>query len=174
MKQKTNFLSKNKILLLLIPVLIAVYFIYTKSDNKPVEQKMTAFDSFEFKKEGELTFLTSNEKFITQIDIEIADDDESRTTGLMFRNKLEPQQGMLFVFDIERVQSFWMKNTVLPLDMIFVNKENVIVKIHKNTTPFSEQSYASLTPALYVVEVNAGFTDKFSIHEGDKIVWRKV
>lgn len=176
MKQKRNSLGNKKFLLiLLIPILIIIYFIFSKPVEKTdKENKMTAFDSFDFKKEGELTFLTSDEKFITRIDIEIADDDDSRTTGLMFRNKLELNQGMLFVFDFEREQSFWMKNTVLSLDMIFVNKENKIVKIHTNTTPFSEKSYSSFEPAIYVIEVNAGFTNKYSIQEGDKIVWRKV
>lgn len=79
-----------------------------------------------------------------------------------------------FIFTNEEPQSFWMQHTPLSLDMIFVNKENEIVKIHKNTTPFSEQSYPSGRPAKYVVEVNAGYTDKFQIEEGDKIVWRRL
>lgn len=156
-------------------LLIAVYFIFfndTQTTNKEKEVKM--FDSFEFKSEGQLSFLTKDGQFISQIDIEIADDNDSRTTGLMYRNRMEENQGMLFVFEREDIQSFWMKNTVLSLDMIFVNNENVIVKIHKNTTPFSEQSYSSLAPSIYVVEVNAGYTDKFSIKEGDKISWRKI
>lgn len=173
-KVKTNpkkyYLSIASVILL-----AAIYFIFfNKPESNGDKKEVKAFDSFDFKMEGQLTFLTANNQFISQIDIEIADDDDSRATGLMYRNKLAENQGMLFIFDTENIQSFWMKNTVLSLDMIFVNKENEIVKIHKNTIPFSEQSYNSLKPSIYVVEVNAGYTDSHSIKVGDKISWRKL
>jgi len=174
LKSKPNSKKYFSIVLILI-ILVSIYFIFFDKSTKPnEEQTMKAFDSFEFRLEGQLSFLKKNNQFISQIDIEIADDDESRATGLMYRNKLAENQGMLFTFDSENIQSFWMKNTVLSLDMIFVNKENEIVKIHKNTIPFSEQSYSSMKPATYVVEVNAGYTDKYLIAEGDKISWRKL
>ena len=66
-----------------------------------------------------------------------------------------------------------MRNTIIPLDIIFVNSKKKIIKIHKKTEPFSERSLPSFKPALYVVEVNAGFTDKFGIKEGDHIDWRR-
>jgi len=91
----------------------------------------------------------------------------------MYRDKLAENQGMLFVFEGEEDRSFWMKNTVLSLDMIFVNGKNQIVTIHKNTTPYSEQSYASTNPSQYVVEVNAGYTDKHKISVGDHITWSR-
>jgi len=80
---------------------------------------------------------------------------------------------MLFIFSTEEPQSFYMKNTVMPLDIIFINSKKHIVKIHKNTKPFSEQSLPSLKPAIYVVEVIAGYTDKHSIKEGQLIDWRR-
>jgi uncharacterized membrane protein (UPF0127 family) len=87
---------------------------------------------------------------------------------------MREDRGMFFIFPNERRQSFWMRNTQLALDMFFVNSKNEIVTIHKNTTPFSDQSYASTAPAIYVIEVVAGFTDKYNIREGDKIVWRRI
>ncbi len=131
-------------------------------------------DLYKFKKEGELTFTKANGDYITTIDIEIADTEVKRARGLMFREHLGENQGMLFVFPEESYQAFWMKNTVIPLDMIFVNKNRTIVTIHKNTTPYSEQTYPSSKPAIYVVEVNAGFTDKYNIEVGDKIAWRII
>jgi len=176
MNLKKKIFTKSNILLFSIPIIVLFYFILSKNDSieQKTENKMKTFDSFEFKKEGELTFINTRNQFISKVDIEIADDNDSRATGLMFRKKLDINQGMLFIFDYEDYQSFWMKNTVLSLDMIFVNKNNEIIKIHKHTTPFSEQSYPSINPSIYVIEVNAGYTDQFSIKEGDKVNWRKV
>ncbi len=126
---------------------------------------------YNFTKEGELTFTDSTGKEITKIDIEIADTDYDRQLGLMNRKSMEENQGMLFVFPTERYQSFWMLNTLFSLDMLFINSNKEIVTIHKNTTPLSQQSYPSSKPAIYVLEVVAGYTAKFNIKEGDKIYW---
>jgi uncharacterized membrane protein (UPF0127 family) len=75
----------------------------------------------------------------------------------------------LFIFDEEEIQGFWMKNTYIPLDMLFINAQHEIVTIHPNTTPLTEWNYASTHPALYVVEVNGGYCLKHRIGVGDKI-----
>ena len=126
-----------------------------------------------FKKQGECTITNREDKPIVSIDIEIADDDNKREVGLMGRPVMEERQGMLFVFDQDYMASFWMKNTILPLDIIFINKLGEIVTICRNTTPFSEQSYSATAMALLVLEVNAGFTDKYGIKEGDRISWKR-
>ncbi len=126
---------------------------------------------YNFKKEGELTFANSTDKEITKIDIEIADNDYERQLGLMNRKSMGENQGMLFIFPAERYQSFWMLNTLFSLDILFINSNKEIVTIHKNTAPISEQSYPSSKPAIYVLEVVAGFTDKYNIKEGDRIYW---
>lgn len=126
-----------------------------------------------FKKEGTLTFLKKSALPIIAIDIEVADDDSKREVGLMGRPTMEERQGMLFVFEQAQFQSFWMHNTILPLDMIFIDANRTIKTIHKNTTPFSDQTYQSTAPVNYVLEVNAGFTDKYNIVVGDKIDWKK-
>ncbi|MGD0037660.1 MAG: DUF192 domain-containing protein [Bacteroidota bacterium] len=126
-----------------------------------------------FKKQGECTITNREDKPIVSIDIEIADDDSKREVGMMGRPTMEERQGMLFVFEEEQMASFWMKNCILPLDMIFINKLGEIVTICKNTTPFSEQAYSATAMTLLVLEVNAGFTDKYSIKEGDRISWKR-
>jgi uncharacterized protein len=126
---------------------------------------------YKFKKEGELTFVDSVENPIIKIDIEIADNDYERQLGLMNRQSMEEMQGMLFIFPQQQYQSFWMRNTLFSLDMLFINSNKDIVTIHKNTTPLSEQSYPSSAPAIYVLEVNAGFCDRHNIKLGDKIFW---
>jgi uncharacterized membrane protein (UPF0127 family) len=129
--------------------------------------------AYMFKKQGELRFLTPKQDFIAGIDIELAQNESQQQLGLMYRDTLAENQGMLFVFDNEEVRSFWMKNTILSLDMIFVNAHNEIVTIHKYTTPYLEETYESTKPAKYVIELNAGYTDSRQISVGDRISWSR-
>lgn len=161
---------------LLILALIAV-FTYQPS-RTPVSTPTTTTtanqpSAYEFVKQGEVRFMTPKQGFITAIDVELAQDEAERQLGLMYRDKMAENQGMLFIFEDETTRSFWMKNTVLPLDMLFINANNEIVTIHKSTTPYSEESYTSTKPAKFVLEVNAGFTDKYKIAVGDRITWRR-
>lgn len=134
-------------------------------------RKQNAEGEYFFKKEGELSFIDSLNNTKAKIDIEIADNDYERQLGLMKRKSMEEKQGMLFIFPVEEMQSFWMRNTLISLDMIFVNAQKEIVTIHKNTRALSDQSYPSSAPAIYVLEVIGGFTDKHNIKEGDKVSW---
>jgi hypothetical protein len=149
-----------------IVVLIAIFFVLNNCDDDNNNMHY-----YKFKKEGELTFTDSIGTSILKIDIEIADNDYERQLGLMNRENMEEMQGMLFIFSNERLQSFWMLNTLFSLDMIFINSNKEIVTIHKNTKPLSEQSYPSSKPAQYVLEMNAGFTDTHNIKLGDKVFW---
>ena len=132
-----------------------------------------AEESIHFRKDGELRFLSGGEE-IVRIDIEIAESDSARERGLMQRESLPERSGMLFVFPREEIQSFWMANTPLALDLIFVDADSQIVDIEKYTRPFSSASIASDQPAQYVVEVRAGFSDSFGITEGDAVRWRRT
>jgi uncharacterized membrane protein (UPF0127 family) len=126
-----------------------------------------------FKKQGELTITKNNGNPIVTIDIEIADDESKREIGMMGRPTMEERQGMFFIFEEEYIGSFWMKNTILPLDIIFINKLGEIITIHKNAVPFSEQTYQATGLTLFVLEVNADFSDKYGIAEGDRISWKR-
>lgn len=169
----------TQIFVVLILVVFVFYFVMSNLiNNSPnvtedVEKSMNNKTTFTFAKEGELAFTKPDGSSISSIDIEIADNDDQRATGMMFRTELKENQGMLFIFPYEAMQSFWMKNTVLSLDIIYVNSNMEIVKIHHNTKPFSEQSYTSDRPAQYVVEVNAGYSNKIGIKEGDKVLIKK-
>lgn len=173
-RRKKSFRLITFIIIVALAIFLIFINVLRNNNNGDDKQAVQNYSAFKFTKEGELTFTTPDSNFISKIDIEIAEDDEARGQGLMYRSKMLESQGMLFIFDREQQQSFWMRNTPISLDMIFVNRENEIVKIHKNTTPFSESSYATLKPALFVVEVVAGYTDKYGIKEGDKIVWRRM
>lgn len=125
-------------------------------------------------KRGEVTFTGSDGTLRARVHVEIVDDESSRELGLMYRRSLGADYGMLFVFDSAAVQTFWMKNTLLPLDMIFVDAGGRIVTVHQNTKPSSLQTYASSEPALTVVEVNAGFARSRGIRKGDRMEWRRT
>lgn len=153
-------------------ILVVGFILYLVLFNNPASEETK--EMYEFNKEGEMIFLDSLNHVKTKIDIEIADSEYDRQLGLMFRVKMKENQGMLFIFPEERFQSFWMRNTNLSLDIIFANANKEIVNIHKNTTPLAETSYPSSGPALYVLEVNAGFTDKYNIQAGDKLNWMEM
>ena len=124
-----------------------------------------------FTEEGSLAFKRSDGSDITSIRIEIADDDSTRTRGLMQRTEMPADGGMLFIFPNEQQRSFWMANTPLSLDMLFVTRDGEIVDIAKYTRPLSPENVTSQVPATYVVEVKAGFTDTWGISESDRIEW---
>jgi uncharacterized protein len=108
-------------------------------------------------------------KSIRTIDIEIADNDYERALGLMYRKKMDDSKGMLFIQEYMEPQSFWMKNTYISLDIIYVDDDMKIVSIAKNTEPFSYESIPSDSDAKYVVEVIAGFCRKYKVKVGDRI-----
>ncbi|MGI8943435.1 MAG: DUF192 domain-containing protein [Qipengyuania sp.] len=105
--------------------------------------------------------------------VELADTDEAQRRGLMFRTELGDNEGMLFPSDPPEVRSFWMKNTPLPLDIIFIGADGRILNIHANTTPYSTQSYASEGLASGVLELRGGRATELGIEPGDKVEWRK-
>jgi uncharacterized membrane protein (UPF0127 family) len=126
------------------------------------------------KKEGKLFFLDYQSKdTLSSIVIEIADTPDEINKGMMYRTQLEADQGMLFLFESEEYQSFWMKNTKISLDIIFINSNYQIVHIAKHTIPYSKDPIPSMKPARYVLEVNAGYCDKHAINEQDYIYFNQ-
>lgn len=115
------------------------------------------------------------EKNIT-VSVELAVTPYQWSKGLMFREELASGAGMLFVFPNEEIRSFWMKNTLIPLDILFINADKKIVTMHKDVQPCTTllcPQYASTVKAMYALEVNAGFVDAHVIHEGDTLVIAK-
>lgn len=112
-----------------------------------------------------VTFVNTSGEDTSSIDVAIADDDDSRNEGLMDVRELPPDNGMLFIFENEQPRSFWMANTPLSLDIIFINADFEIVRIHRNTPSYSNENFESGVPAKYVVEVNAGYTLEHDITE---------
>jgi uncharacterized membrane protein (UPF0127 family) len=101
--------------------------------------------------------------------VEVAADDESREKGLMYRTAMAPDAGMLFDFHTPQLVSFWMENTVLPLDMLFVRSNGTIARIRANATPYSRENIPSGEPIQLVIELNAGRAAALGITEGAKV-----
>ncbi|MBS3073357.1 DUF192 domain-containing protein [Candidatus Pacearchaeota archaeon] len=116
----------------------------------------------------------NGDKQILEIKAEVADTIWKQAIGLMNRTNLPEDQGMLFIFDSERKREFWMKNTIIPLDMIFLDKDFKIVNIIKNAQPCKSldcEFYSSTGPARYVIEINGGLSSKYNITNQTKISW---
>lgn len=101
--------------------------------------------------------------------VEVADSEPEHTRGLMFRKELGNREGMIFVYDVEKIQTFWMKNTYIPLDMLFIDKNKKIVGILKNIPPLNEEKRSVEIPSQYVLELKAGTSDELKILEGDTV-----
>jgi YVTN family beta-propeller protein len=116
---------------------------------------------------------SNNSPLIARVFVEVPDDLEESMRGLMFRKHLPGNAGMLFAYYDEKPRTFWMKNTLIPLDMIFVDGSSKIIEIKENVPPCAQDecpNYPSKEPAQYVLEVNAGFVQEKGIKVGDRLV----
>jgi len=128
----------------------------------------------DFQNEGTLAFLQPNGDTLRTITIDIADTDTERTRGLMRQRSLGYDRGMLFVFDSVDEGGMWMKNTPLPLDIVFVAPDSQVINIARRTTPFSEETIEPAAPRKYVVEVRAGFADRFGLTDSTRVRWTRL
>jgi uncharacterized protein len=105
--------------------------------------------------------------------VEIAGTPEQQAQGLMFRQSLAPDRGMLFPSDPPRPVSFWMKNTLIPLDMVFIRPDGSIARIAGSTVPLSLDPVPSLEPVSAVLEIAGGRAKELGIRAGDKVSWKR-
>ena len=102
--------------------------------------------------------------------VEVAETPDQLHQGLMFRDAMADDAGMLFLLGVDEVASFWMRNTFLPLDMVFIARDGRITNIHRNAAPGSTAIISSTLPVVAVLEVNAGITGRLGIHAGDRVI----
>ena len=166
----------RKLILIAGGILIAClgyYFWSSAQNNASVSSSVSGSSENThpaFVKEGEVEFLRKGtDTLVKKIEVEIADNDAERAKGLMFRAAMPDSIGMLFIFEESEPQAFWMKNTLISLDIIYVNEKKQIVSIQKNAKPYSEESLPSNGSAQYVIEVNGGWCDKYGIGAGDVV-----
>jgi uncharacterized membrane protein (UPF0127 family) len=107
-------------------------------------------------------------------EVELALTSEQRAQGLMHRENMPADHGMLFDFGENRPVAMWMKNTPLPLDMLFIQRDGLISHIHERAVPFSEAIIDSRGPVSYVLEVNGGTADALGIRPGDRVINSRI
>ena len=154
-----------------LPLLVCVALLMAACTSDAPEPSSSAEPSFT--KDGTLTFLRPDSSVITTIDIEIADTDAKRTTGLMRRRSMGYNRGMLFIFDTVEPGTMWMKNTPLPLDIVFVDANRRVINIAERTTTFSLDPIEPDAPRKYVVEVRAGFANRHNLTDSTRITWTR-
>jgi uncharacterized membrane protein (UPF0127 family) len=104
-----------------------------------------------------------------RLDVEIAETQQQRSRGLMFRTSLEADSGMIFLYESPREITMWMKNTILSLDVVFIAEDGRITRIVANTTPMSEATISSRGPVRAVLELLAGAAQRLAIKPGDRV-----
>lgn len=173
-KPKARKIRLAQILLIALTIIVLASFLLFSFYNKPKRIRpagkpvTTEKAGIPFTKEGQMTILRQNNDPLT-IDVEIAENEEERLQGLMYRYTMEENQGMFFIFPTEEFRSFWMKNTFISLDIIYIDRNYEIVSIQKYTQPKSTYSLPSEAPSQFVLEVVAGFTDKYGVGPGQKV-----
>jgi uncharacterized membrane protein (UPF0127 family) len=155
---KSSVRSLLAMLMLLPPVLIAATCNGKKAAPKP------AFEP--------TVFLHTSGDQKVRVSVEVARTPHERQQGLMHRSKLEPGTGMIFLFEEPSMQSFWMKNTLISLDMIFIDENLVVVGVVDNTVPMTLTPCRVDAPSQYVLEVKAGFAAHHGIGPGTKVTFK--
>jgi hypothetical protein len=154
-------LSSTQLKKLLMFLLIASSFV-VQADNQALKE----LESWEKKA---IQIRNSSGKFYT-FEVYIADSNYKRKKGLMHVESLPGDNGMLFKFDSPRIASMWMKNTYISLDLLFIDKNQTIIKIHNDAKPLNLSSISSKLKVKWVLEINGGLAEELKIKSGDKII----
>lgn len=148
-------------------LLICSFLAYT---NDSISQKIENQKSIYIDKDK--LYIINQKEQVAEFFVEVADTKEKRERGLMYRDSLNLKVGMLFDFKVPKKVSFWMKNTYIPLDIIFINQNGYIVKTYENAVPLSIESIESKYIVRAVLEINSGLIKKFNINTGDRVVYK--
>jgi uncharacterized membrane protein (UPF0127 family) len=139
-----------------------IFFFLYKSSNDPIKKELPN---------------SSPKVYINKIgiEVEVADTPQKRAQGLSGRKSLGELEGMLFIFENPDIYRFWMPDMNFPIDIIWIDEDGVIVDITENAPPLEDKSnpvwYMPIKPVKYVLEVNSGFSNKYNINVGDKVIF---
>ncbi|MDC0742680.1 DUF192 domain-containing protein [Polyangium mundeleinium] len=117
-------------------------------------------------REGKVVFADAKDEAVT---VEIAQREHERARGLMYRKQMDEARGMIFVFERREVHQFWMHNTCIPLDMLFVDDDGTIVGIEENAPTMNDSTFSVPCASRYVIEVNAGYCRRHGVRAGQKV-----
>ena len=125
-------------------------------------------------RDGPVAIVHRADAATASVQLEVASTPAAMERGLMYRTSLPDDAGMLFVFPEDDDHSFWMKNTLIPLDMLFIARDGRIVGIHPNAIPLSTAQISVGTPSAFVLEVNGGWAARHGVRTGDRLEVRGV
>ena len=164
---RKHFVTVALVLVALAAIALILPRFFSNESNRVQEIEITP-QEIDFTRDGEVSIF-KNDSLIQTIEVEFAKNDEERALGLMYRSSMDEHQGMWFIFPEEAPRSFYMRNTEIPLDIIYLDKDKKVVSIAKNARPYDETSLPSEKPAMYVLEINGGLSDKWGIEKGDRM-----
>ncbi len=157
-------MKRTWIVAILLASMLQSYSCKDSANEKVLTKEVT------FTKEGELKIMKAEtDSLIATLEIEFAESEYETQTGLMYRKSMQPNRGMLFIFEDEERKAFYMKNTEFALDIIYINSDLEVVSMIKNAKPFDRTSLPSEAPAKYVLEVNAGLSETWGLEKGDLV-----
>ncbi len=154
-----------------ILLLVSIAGLWSCGDDAGKTRKLDREITFKIDSKGAFY---RGDSLLGKFDIETADTEYKRTTGLMYRKKMKDNQAMLFIFGDEAPRYFWMHNTYIPLDIIYLDKNRKIVSVQKNAKPLDDTALPSNNPAQYVLEVKAGIYDRLGLKPGDSLAVSKI
>ena len=154
--------SSTKLKKLLMLLLITSAFM-VKADNYALRE----LENWE----KNIIKISNSSDILHTLEVYIADSNSKRKKGLMYIENLPNNHGMLFKFNSPRIASMWMKNTYISLDLLFIDKNQTIVKIHNNAEPFNLKSISSKLKVKWVLEINGGLAEELGINPGNKIIF---
>ena len=163
-------MKKIVYILVLVSLVLGLCACRTKADSAAEREA----EAPKFRHDGVLRVTDADGNLKATFQIEVATTEMELRQGLKFRDSMEDDQAMLFVFDGKEPHGFWMEDTYMPLDMLFIDYTNTIFQIEENTTPFSTDLIDSEGFNLYTLEVKAGTCAKHNITIGDKIEWERI
>jgi uncharacterized membrane protein (UPF0127 family) len=152
-------------------LLIALSFVY--GCKKEAATPTVEAPKYAFRNDGSLDIVAKDGSIKGSFKIEIVEKEEEVMRGLKYRESMEPDQAMLFIFAKPDYYDFWMQDTYLPLDMLFIGSDETIFQIEENAKPFSEERISPTQVNNYVLEINAGIAKQMNIQTGDKISWKR-
>lgn len=165
-------------MIVIFAVVIGMSLFYKLSVNRTLslqtDMQQESKQKVEALKSGRVTFYDEKNHKNIEILVEVAHNEYQQGKGLMFREDMPENHGMFFTYEDELQRFFWMKNTTISLDIIFISASFRVVKIHKNTIPLSQHLYASGVPAQFALEVRAGFSERYKIAENHRITWEML
>lgn len=153
----------------ILPFIIVLFFVFMI----PLSCE-EAKHNIDFEHEGYLWIMPSDMHDSLLVKIEFAESTTEMMQGLMYRQEMNENEGMLFIYPYSQEMNFWMKNTHIPLDLIFIDETGAIVDLAEQTEAFSEKNISSKVLSKFVLEVNADYCKKNYVIIGDKVKWKRI